>query len=773
MLIRYPELQYLFRKHREVFCLRSVYKHISKYILDSSVRLQDRSFVLFSSLVLVALYAAVPFGIVMHEPVSATISTLLGAIVFSLYVFYVFKRNKIEQAKIVLSIVVVVIFLPAMFFTNGGAPGGAPIWLLLGMIYIGLILEGRMRVIMLAVNSVILILCWIIGYMHPELVTEYTRGQNYFDSIAGLFIVGWIIYTLILFCISLFRRDEKDKNLHRLFEQTATALANAIDAKDEYTHGHSTRVAEYSRKIAEHYGKSPAECDEIYQIALLHDVGKIGIDESIINKKGKLTDKEYEAIKQHPVLGAQILKSISEYPDLMIGARYHHERYDGKGYPDKLKGEDIPEIARIISVADAYDAMTSKRSYREPIPQQSVREEIVKGSGTQFDPTFAKIMQHLIDLDTEYDMKEKGSIKELAGKTELNCKVCKDDISDGILVGPAPQIKKISLKCEALDRKKGDFSPMMILFDSLDERYHDNPHDIKELNYFEYATLRFDGQYECEGARKIQVTKAASLNPGSGSSKGKTLKYDIEAVRGKDHLQLKIDDGKETVTVIIALPDSVRYAYIGLTGDNCRIYSVDISVEEEYVSDDYIPRIAEEVSFIKGRPEGDIPNIQLDGYRTDATLGIPVKDGMKISFHTMSLPTARLVWHTAYIDLFYSGDRKPFGDDFREYALIRLDGENWEAVGVAENKLIVNLGDDFEGWDAWKAANKEGFDCTVSFKRDGNKIITKTENLGISLIINTTVLDDPSEVYVSLTGDQCALTNIRISEGDASEQLDA
>jgi putative nucleotidyltransferase with HDIG domain len=742
--------------------MRSFRRIVSDYLTDTSVSFQDRSFIVFSNLVLIALYAAIPFGIIMREPLSATVSTIVGAIAFSAYVYYVFKTNRIARAKIVLSVVVVVMFLPAMFFSNGGALGGAPIWLLLGTIYIGLILEGRLRIVMLIVNAVILVTCWIIGYLFPEVVTEYTRGQNYFDAFAGLLIVGAIVYTLIIFYIRLFRREEKEKNIHRLFEQTATALANAIDAKDQYTHGHSTRVAEYSRKIAEHYGKSPAECDEIYQIALLHDVGKIGIDESIINKDGKLTDEEYATIKQHPVLGAQILKSITEYPNLIIGAKYHHERYDGKGYPDRLKGDDIPEIARIISVADAYDAMTSKRSYRAPIPQQTVREEIVKGSGTQFDPKFAKIMQHLIDLDSEYEMKEKIGVQELAGKNELYCDEFRDDISEGFLLGPAPTIKHIALKSSAINFKDGDASPAMILFDSLDGRYHDNPIDMKNLNYFEYATLRFDGRYECEGARRITVSTSASDRENVEEGKKRSTKYYIDAVKVKDHIQIKIDDSKTVVTITIALPDSARYAYIGLTGDNCKIYDLEISTEEEYVADDYIPRIAEEISFIKNWPVGDVPNIQMDGYRTDATEGIPVRDGMQLIFHTMSLPTARLIWHTAYIDLFYSADKKTSGEDYREYALIRLDGENWEAVGVAENKMNVNMREDFKGWDEWKKANKEGFDCTVSFKRDGNKIVTTTDNFGIGLIITTTILDDAEDVYVSLSGDQVALTNIRI-----------
>ena len=211
---------------------------------------------------------------------------------------------------------------------------------------------------------------------------------------------------------------KEQQNLsQRLFEQTATALVNAIDAKDKYSHGHSMRVAEYSEKIAREMGKSDEECYQIYYSALLHDVGKIGIRIDILNKKGKLTDEEYENVKLHPVFGNQILSSISEYPYLSIGAHYHHERYDGKGYPEKLKGEDIPEIARIISVADAYDAMTSKRSYRDAIPQQLVREEIVKNAGTQFDPEIAKIMQKIIDRDVEYEMKEKETVKELRSQT--------------------------------------------------------------------------------------------------------------------------------------------------------------------------------------------------------------------------------------------------------------------------------------------------------------------------------------------------------------------
>lgn len=199
---------------------------------------------------------------------------------------------------------------------------------------------------------------------------------------------------------------EEQKTIRRILGQTAYALADAVEAKDEYTSGHSARVAEYSEMIASEAGKSVRECKEIYFIALLHDVGKIGVPGDIINKTSRLDDDEYATIKTHTVQGNRILSKITSFPQLSIGAHYHHERYDGKGYPEHIAGTDIPEIARIIAVADAYDAMSSKRSYRDVLPQEVVRSEIEKGLGTQFDPEFGRIMLKLIDEDKNYTMRE-------------------------------------------------------------------------------------------------------------------------------------------------------------------------------------------------------------------------------------------------------------------------------------------------------------------------------------------------------------------------------
>ncbi len=200
--------------------------------------------------------------------------------------------------------------------------------------------------------------------------------------------------------------NNRSRQLKRLTAQVMETLAGTIDAKDKYTNGHSLRVAEYSRMIAAKMNLPVDEQEDIYYFGLLHDIGKIGIPDEIINKTSKLTDEEYAIIKTHPVIGSEILEKMSELPGIVFGARWHHERYDGKGYPDGLMGEDIPLVARIIGVADAYDAMSSKRSYRDVLSQKYVREEIEKCSGTQFDSKVAALMLEIIDEDTEYTLRE-------------------------------------------------------------------------------------------------------------------------------------------------------------------------------------------------------------------------------------------------------------------------------------------------------------------------------------------------------------------------------
>lgn len=202
--------------------------------------------------------------------------------------------------------------------------------------------------------------------------------------------------------------NEKNKELEELSHEIFEAIAKAIDANDPYTAGHSRRVAQYAKMLASKMDFSPDEIEEIYYAGLIHDVRKLGIDNKIINKNGRLTDEEFAEIKRHPTLGYEILKDISVKGKFADGAKCHHERIDGRGYPEGLDGKEISPLARIIAVADAYDAMTSKRSYRDVLPQAAVREQIEKGVGTQFDPKVARIMLDMIDADTEYRMRQQA-----------------------------------------------------------------------------------------------------------------------------------------------------------------------------------------------------------------------------------------------------------------------------------------------------------------------------------------------------------------------------
>lgn len=230
--------------------------------------------------------------------------------------------------------------------------------------------------------------------------------------IVSAFVCIFVFLAIVLLCLTAYRRileyqrkerESRDK-IDELNSNMVRALAYTIDAKDRYTSGHSQRVAEYSLAIAKRMGKSEEEQNVIYFAGLLHDVGKIRVAEEVINKPGKLTDEEFDQIRVHPVSGYHILKDIFEEGTIAFGAKYHHERYDGNGYPNGLAGENIPEVARIIGVADAYDAMTSNRSYRNALPQKTVRSEIERGRGRQFDEKIADIMLQMIDEDKEYKM---------------------------------------------------------------------------------------------------------------------------------------------------------------------------------------------------------------------------------------------------------------------------------------------------------------------------------------------------------------------------------
>jgi energy-coupling factor transport system substrate-specific component len=232
-------------------------------------------------------------------------------------------------------------------------------------------------------------------------IYDNTWFQVYMILVLAIFVswFTWFIFrTQVQRTLNLQKKEiELAQSQIKMGNETILAIARTVDAKDENTSQHSQRVSEYSVLIAKELGLSADECETLRKTALLHDIGKIGIADRVLNKPGKLTDEEYELMKSHVTKGAEILKDFTLIDNVWEGALYHHERYDGRGYVHGLKGEEIPRNARIIGIADAFDAMTANRVYRKKQNFEYVLSELKKGRGTQFDPQYVDILLKLIE----------------------------------------------------------------------------------------------------------------------------------------------------------------------------------------------------------------------------------------------------------------------------------------------------------------------------------------------------------------------------------------
>lgn len=218
-------------------------------------------------------------------------------------------------------------------------------------------------------------------------------------------ITMMVVLSCMIFCFFFLRHKmrqlEKQKRVYQsIVNQSLETFAHTIDAKDQDTNGHSIRVATYSKEIARRMGFTLEAQEKIYYMGMLHDIGKIGIPDSILKKPGKLTEDEMRIIRSHPTIGGEILKDFTAIAGISDGAKYHHERYDGKGYNEGLKGEQIPLFARIICVADCYDTMSSRRVYKDNHDDEYILNEFRKCSGKQFDPQIVPYMIEMIQDGT-------------------------------------------------------------------------------------------------------------------------------------------------------------------------------------------------------------------------------------------------------------------------------------------------------------------------------------------------------------------------------------
>ncbi len=554
-----------------------------------------------------------------------------------------------------------------------------------------------------------LIFTSLVLYIFIPIICGITQIFTYGISIVNMSMVAVSVSVYVFMYLDLNNTVEhahmieiksiqgEQKRVLEAFERTAVAFVSTVEKKEELEKGYYLKIADYAKRIATNAGESPAECEKVYYATMLHDT----VEE-------------------------ESLADIVE-----------------------LTGKERTLISKIYTIASDYVSMTTQKKHRDVLPSFVARETFVKESGVKYDPDLADIMVKIIDSESNVSASNKAGQTEV----EITCKEYRENISRGISI--EGDVKKISFDFEALiEPGKGFSAPSIVLFDSYDGRAHGDEKAIEAYHYFEYGEVWFDKYSVTTEARGIEEKK-------TGDTLEEKDRYEIVAARYEDHIKLVMRSKDYAKEIIIALPSRSKAVYIGLTGENGRLYNISVEMTGDTVEEDDIPRIANPVSYID-HLESDLKNIQVDRWMSASTEGVEIKGKMKIAFHTMSLPEASLIWHCPYIVLFYSENGRIWGPDYREYNLIKLNGEDQGDKEFAKNRFVMKKTEDFPGWDKWKEINKEGMECEVSIERKGDRIMLKTENLGISIENATTVTDEKSKVYISLSGDQVALTDIRI-----------
>ncbi len=409
-------------------------------------------------------------------------------VVFICGLLIAFSASVLKNRKIALAAALVIsVFVFTWYTVRGVNEGFDILWTMLvplAISYFGSVKYGIYLSVYYFILFVIVFYTPLRGYMGQF------YSKMFMDCYPMLYLTAILLNTVAMlqYHAGIVSEDEYDEKLKEEVErQTAVAkerseklsimsiqmvetLASAIDAKDKYTKGHSFRVSQYSVALAKALGWDDAEVEQLRAEALIHDIGKIGIPDAVLNKPGKLTDNEFMVIKSHTTIGGDILSSNASIPGAMLVARYHHERYDGTGYPAGLSGEDIPLHARIVAIADAYDAMRSDRIYRKGFPDEQIRSELIRGRGTQFQPDLLDVFLVLFDTGVLRQLDERSRkyrFMDMRIKTSMLLeKLCQE--RDALLESYGQELKDggdelVPLRCMVENSSAGYGSPLSLL----------------------------------------------------------------------------------------------------------------------------------------------------------------------------------------------------------------------------------------------------------------------------------------------------------------------
>ena len=368
--------------------MRPLLEKFKRYLYNSDIDINERLSTFFIYIGIVAACLGTLLCVVAHASplgIASTAFIAVGATLLSVAADHVPQlRGKLGR----IIAVSLIIMMPIVWLSAGGSHSGVNAWFVYELFFMALFTTSRTVLIYTVPAIVLQVACFLIEDRWPELVFHYaTMQETYISIIGSIAIVSITVFATVMVQKSLYEHEREQKDRTEDFtKEFVTSVASIIDAKDSYTGSHSKRVATCSAAIARHMGMSEEEAENVYLVGLLHDIGKIAVPDIVLNKPGRLTDEEFTLIRRHPQVGAEILDGLDMIPHVKEGALYHHERYDGKGYPFGLSGEAIPLYARLICVADSYDAMSTSRVYRARLGREEVISELIRCRGQQFDP---------------------------------------------------------------------------------------------------------------------------------------------------------------------------------------------------------------------------------------------------------------------------------------------------------------------------------------------------------------------------------------------------